>query len=560
MNTKKIAINKSINRIILLIFFTLGITFCLFQFFQKLSIYFVPDVKVQIVVSAREDSTLNKGTEVWLAETKNAQKYYELKKIINEESTGKWLYEDIQEYKEHAYNFVVSTGDNLGSTIVIPGKKVSDFTIDFLKSTSSGVVQIIVGDKVQKIDLYSNSPGGEILSIPIFPDSISSKYIESMIYIILFMLIFCLVWKLDSVINCKIVEKDETNITHRVYGLDLVRTIAVFFVPSVHFFLGSGYYNSLLIGKKLFFMTNMRWLFLTCVPIFMVLTGYLKKNKKVDKVHYKKVFSIIGSYVFITIITLIVNVLYHKNAITITSGISSIIHFQYSWYVNMYIGLFLLIPFLNIVYNNLKIKNHKEILILIMLFITSLATVTSNVISNYWVPLYPLTYYFIGAYLNEYEIKMNKIINVMLIIFVVFLESFGTYFHSWKGVFDWAFLGEYSCGYNSLPTIVLTGLIFNLLKDVNIKNKLTCKLTKNISALSLEIYLFSIISDSIIYPYFQRFLLDVGSFLPYFIIIVPASFISSWIMANIKNILFNYIKFLVKKFINRQSSNNCLRL
>ena len=27
---------------------------------------------------------------------------------------------------------------------------------------------------------------------------------------------------------------------------------------------------------------------------------------------------------------------------------------QYAWYVEMYIGLFLLIPFLNLIYNNLK--------------------------------------------------------------------------------------------------------------------------------------------------------------------------------------------------------------
>ena len=41
----------------------------------------------------------------------------------------------------------------------------------------------------------------------------------------------------------------------------------------------------------------------------------------------------------------------------------NIVNFQqYSWYVNMYIGLFILIPFLNTIWQNLKTEKQKKYL------------------------------------------------------------------------------------------------------------------------------------------------------------------------------------------------------
>ena len=47
---------------------------------------------------------------------------------------------------------------------------------------------------------------------------------------------------------------------------------------------------------------------------------------------------------------------------------------NYSWYIEMYIGLFLLVPFLNLAYNKLKNKRQKQVLVLTLVFLTIIPT------------------------------------------------------------------------------------------------------------------------------------------------------------------------------------------
>ena len=45
---------------------------------------------------------------------------------------------------------------------------------------------------------------------------------------------------------------------------------------------------------------------------------------------------------------------------------------NYAWYIEMYIGLFLLIPFLNLAYNNLPSRKSKLVLLVTLIGLTSL--------------------------------------------------------------------------------------------------------------------------------------------------------------------------------------------
>lgn len=91
----------------------------------------------------------------------------------------------------------------------------------------------------------------------------------------------------------------------------------------------------------------------------------------------------------------------------------------YAWYVEMYIGLFLLIPFLNLIYRNLEGKRQKQILILTLFVLTSLTSLintSSYFVPAYWLHTYPLLYYFIGCYLKEYPVQWKRK-HVLLLFF-----------------------------------------------------------------------------------------------------------------------------------------------
>lgn len=69
----------------------------------------------------------------------------------------------------------------------------------------------------------------------------------------------------------------------RNYGLDILRVIAIISVLSVHFFLNTKYYivSKNGIGMKAQFV--IRNIFMICVPLFILLTGYLNNKKNMIK-------------------------------------------------------------------------------------------------------------------------------------------------------------------------------------------------------------------------------------------------------------------------------------
>lgn len=68
----------------------------------------------------------------------------------------------------------------------------------------------------------------------------------------------------------------------RNLNLDLIRSIAVFSVLSVHFFLNNGFYEYPVDGGRMYMMVAMRTFFMICVPLFLILTGYLMNKKKLS--------------------------------------------------------------------------------------------------------------------------------------------------------------------------------------------------------------------------------------------------------------------------------------
>jgi surface polysaccharide O-acyltransferase-like enzyme len=128
------------------------------------------------------------------------------------------------------------------------------------------------------------------------------------------------------------------NSLKRVPGLDLVRSFAVFSVVSVHFLLNIGYYSYSMDGERMFILTAMRWFFYTCVPLFMIITGYLQHNKTIEKQYYKKMLRILYEYLAASILCNTFTTVYLHQEMSLGSWIKSILGFAaapYSWYINI---------------------------------------------------------------------------------------------------------------------------------------------------------------------------------------------------------------------------------
>ena len=370
------------------------------------------------------------------------------------------------------------------------------------------------------------------------------------------------------------------NSAKRNPAADIIRCLAFFTVVSVHFFLNNGFYEQTVYGKRMLTMVFMRAFFIICVPLFMTLSGFLLRNKKLSKDYYKKIGKTITTYILASIACIIYSTVFLHQSWGIKTVFAGILNFTaapYSWYIEMYLGLFLIIPFLNIIYNHLPSQKWKLFLVLIFIILTALPSIVNvynfdsaewwllpsssstmyKIIPEWWVSIYPITYYFIGCYLSEFGLKVKPSLNIILLFASVLLSGLYSFWRSYKSVFTW---GSW-CGYNSIFSVIITVLVFSLIINLNYE-KFPTKLAsflKNISGLCLGGYLVSWIFDKAFYPILLEKIPLMTDRLEYYFIIVPAVFISSlilsYLLTKVQLLLENLSIFTINFLKNRK--NHC---
>ena len=91
----------------------------------------------------------------------------------------------------------------------------------------------------------------------------------------------------------------------------------------------------------------------------------------------------------------------------------------YGWYVEMYIGLVLLIPFINMVIDHLRDTKALLCFGLVTLVITALPGATRwTVLPDYWRSIYPITYFILGAIVRRIQPKINPWLGIVIALMV----------------------------------------------------------------------------------------------------------------------------------------------
>lgn len=238
----------------------------------------------------------------------------------------------------------------------------------------------------------------------------------------------------------------------------------------------------------------------------------------------------------------------------------------YSWYIRMYTGLYLLIPFLNMMYRGdftlqeeAGARRYRKVLIGTLLYLTALPGVLNifvfsgdwwrnpstsknyaELISNFWVLCYPITYYMIGSYLAEYGLKIRRrTCAALLIVVMVAKGSFDFYradgleyvFGSWQE-------------YGSLFQVVQAVLAFRLIAtiDTHRYSNGVKKILKIASDLCLGAYLVSEIFEELFYPVLIENVASVGLRLNYYPIMAAAVFVCSMLLSGMLNLLYDFIR------------------
>ena len=362
-------------------------------------------------------------------------------------------------------------------------------------------------------------------------------------------------------------------------SMDILRIVAVLCVISIHFFYHSGFYYTTIDNPAMYFATVLRTLFSVCVPLFMILSGYLLCNKTLKKGYYSGIRKTIIVYILVAVACIIYKSCvgtYELTGLTFFTGILDFSGANYSWYIEMYIGLFLLVPFLNLIYKNLDGRKQKNILLITLIAMTILPSIINafkydslewwanpasdnnmqKLIPSWWVGIFPLTYYFTGCYIREFGTKIKTRYLVIALITAIF--AFGTFnFYRSYGVTFRTENYVYWSGIEPYVMSVLIFLIISKLKLENINVKAKFALWK-ISDLVLGAYLLSCIFDSIYYyEILNKNTPDFYARFPYMPLMILCVFVSSLLASFIINLIAAGIEFCWKKisdFVKRRKS------
>lgn len=335
----------------------------------------------------------------------------------------------------------------------------------------------------------------------------------------------------------------------RSAGLDIVRTIACLTVIASHYFLYTDFNTSEFSGISMF-LQGMLTSIVIGSDLYMILTGFLCGNKTFGRQFYKSGIKVIMSYIFFSLITILVNVHLFHTGMTWKSGLFGIFSFStipYAWYIEMWIGLFLLAPFLNIWYKALPSKRMKIYLICLLFALSAFPDFFNRygfyIVPKYWENVYPLAFYFTGSFIREYHpvVPRHKLLILGLCILLIspcitLTTGHPTFLH---------IIGDRNGAF--LATLAI--IIFLCFYNYDIKRESLKSVLKMISLRSLDIFLCSAIFDYYIYPLFkERFFVDQSQFGLFYFIIIPLIFILCYIVASVKRILFSITERILAQF------------
>ena len=199
----------------------------------------------------------------------------------------------------------------------------------------------------------------------------------------------------------------------RSMNMDIIRCLALFFVLAVHFCTHCNIYSAGYTGSAAFLAELLRTFYVPALGLFLMLNGYFQYKRTVSASYYLSILRLYEMYVLCSVLNLLYSRFYLGMDLSLKDMLSALVNYsagEYSWYILLYNGLFLLIPFLNLSYNGLAYRGQKRVLILTLFFLSALPASFLNAFVSlnayWWQRLWPILFYFMGAYMGEYQPRL----------------------------------------------------------------------------------------------------------------------------------------------------------
>lgn len=287
--------------------------------------------------------------------------------------------------------------------------------------------------------------------------------------------------------NENIIKKRDTN-------FELLRIVAMIMIVILHFNnFGKMLSNVELGSKKYYIVYFLEYACIIAVNLYVMITGFymIKSKPKIKKLivlELEVIFYSVGVYLILILLNKA-----NFNIKILINSIFPVITKQY-WFITAYVGLYLLIPFINKLVENLDKKDFKIMLILLTILMSILKTLyPSNIVfeanNGYGLAWFIYLYLLAGYIRLYYDRKIKKLYLFLGYIAIIIIQIIlTTISKKCNNAIAINYL-NISLAYNSFFILIESVLFFLLFKSINIKNNWLNKLILSVSPLTLSVYL-----------------------------------------------------------------------
>lgn len=194
--------------------------------------------------------------------------------------------------------------------------------------------------------------------------------------------------------------------TKREPGLDLVRCVALLCVVVFHSFLYNGYYYQPQTGLTMVLAGSVRWLSTACIGLFLMLSGYLQSAKTDIKACWRGLLPVLLGYALAAAVSIPVRHFCFGEVLSPEQWLQRFVEFggvYYGWYVEMYVGLALLMPFVNRAFSRFDDQTMLGFSGALLVLTALPGATPLQIAPDHWRSIYPLTYYALGALVRRYS-------------------------------------------------------------------------------------------------------------------------------------------------------------
>lgn len=360
----------------------------------------------------------------------------------------------------------------------------------------------------------------------------------------------------------------------RISNFELLRIISILMIIMWHVIV-HGHYFDIASDSSIFIKNVITAIIIFHVNSFIFLTGYFSNRK--DKIESRKCFRLLGNAWFYKAVIVLVVIAFKIEDVTNIKLMEELLPLDVNsyWFMNHYIILYIISPYLNKVIDKMNEKEYQKFLAVLLLLFSIIPFISQGrFISNsgYTITQFIIMYFF-GAYfsrfpiLNNFHFKnMNQKRIRILLLFVFFACAFlnlSIYYLGEKmqllnnGLFT--YLGsilQYSFVYYSNPILIIQACAYCLFfETLSFKSKII----NYISSTVFGIYL--IHDNFFVREHLYEYLISKDrvmgiEFLLKYIAIVFLIFIVGFLVESIRKLLVKIIKTIYRSLKRQKVKGN----